>query len=195
MRISFEFADRSEFAPAAMARLLSDIDGLVFSCIAIEFEDLMTQANIASFFDREYESAIYLSAEFDEDDPNYDLSRFYSKLRLESLVYRSPPKIDVSIRASINADKIVATVLDFVKFLLTLREQKQILRAKAYKERQGGIKQELRNFRETAVVIQSISDENLRGKLEDYLVSRIDALTYGRDYPELVELHVRRPRK
>jgi hypothetical protein len=172
--------------------MLTDIDGLIFMAVALSNDDLMKTALHSEVLAKGYAGLIYLDANFDSDRPETDSAQFYSKLRLESVSYESPPKIEVSLRVSLDCAKIVRSILEFVKFVITLREQKEILRTHSYLERQSALSKEIENGRRIVELRLDYLSEPDAKLVIDALVERVDSLTYGRDYPALKRLTLER---
>jgi hypothetical protein len=195
MRVGFHYFDAGSLTPAAMARLLLDIEGLLFVAMALadkDFRDYLAEYPFEHF---SYHTLVYFHGP--ADDPHVHpgkVPQFPGKLLLDGVNYNSPPKIDISIHASFDAQKILKTVFEFIQYLLTLPEQKRKLHIAAEKDRQAALSMELKNFGEMARLLDQVHDTNLRDRLEDALTQRILPLTDGKgDAPALHSLTLRGP--
>jgi hypothetical protein len=174
--------------------MLVDIDGLFYIAMALADPILRDRLATEPFEDFGYETYIYLHKFVDGDDVK-DALRVgrLSKVILERARYESPPRFTVSLHASLDVQKIIKTVLDFVRYLLTLKQQRALLEAKSDKDRQEVVARQIANTKELNSALNEIADPVLRSRLTEALVERTDLLLSGRDYPRLNKLNINSP--
>ena len=192
MLVEFEFEEPRYFQPSAMARMLIDLDGLFFFSVAIDYEPLLEKLTSEELTSFKYSRLVYLGSHFDKEDSEYSPSGYHSKVSLESVSFASPPKVSISLNASISCQQIVKSILDFVKFLLTLKEHKTQMQTASYREMQQIISREFDNLAKANAILDDIHDENLKKSVQEAIVERTVKLLNSADYPPLKRIYIRK---
>lgn len=190
MRIRLEYEDGSRLSPVQVARLLCDLEGVVFAGATI-FEAIYGRLpRLELLIHLDYSSLIYIDRGVRAE--RLPPSKYYD-LRVERLSYNSPPKLELSVRASLDLQKCLKTIFDFIEHLIHRKQHGQLLAVEVELGRQQAIAAAIKNSKDVMRLLDHLPIE-AREEAQIGLINRIAPLVdESGDYAPLRRLSTNGP--